>query len=255
MIFGSKFGAIAVGVICKTPMPGRSKTRLCPPLTLQECAEISACFISDLNQTIADLAREGGVTQFALYTPLGSESHLRRLLPEGVRLIPQTEGDLGARLFQGLTEFIAAGYDGAILINSDSPTLPKSILAAAVDSLRRGADVVLSPALDGGYTLVGMCRPQRQLFENIAWSTSIVFEQTLSRARRMGLTVVTLPMWYDVDDQASLEMLKSELAGQRPFFAVAAGSNAPSTQRFLAQHLNRSNAADASISVRRETPA
>jgi hypothetical protein len=79
----SGMGSVAVGIMCKTPAPGKSKTRLSPPLRPEECAGLSACFIRDLSQTIARLAEDGDVTGYAVYTPVGSEEALRRLLPAG----------------------------------------------------------------------------------------------------------------------------------------------------------------------------
>ena len=224
---------VAVAILCKTPAPGRSKTRLSPPLRPEECAAASTCFIRDLSATIAELSKDGDATGHAVYTPLGSEGALRALLPAGFRLTPQCDGDFGERLRRGITDLLDAGHDGAILINSDSPTLPLSILRAAVDAVRQGDNVVLSPAFDGGYTLIGLTAPHRRLFEDIPWSTSQVYRLTLDRAREIGLPVVKLPGWYDVDDAASLRMLETELSGGGLPFAAPPGALAPATRRFL----------------------
>jgi uncharacterized protein len=226
---------VAVAVICKTPEPGRSKTRLSPPLDPEECAAISACFIRDLTRTIATLADDGNVAGCALYTPRGSEVALRRLLPDGFALAPQGDGNLGARLLKGTSDLLAMGHRGVVIVNSDSPTLPRPILRAAVDAVTREDSVVLSPAIDGGYTLVGLSRAHRRLFEDIPWSTSAVYRLTLERARESGLPVVAVPPWYDVDDAASLAMLEDEFRGRRPGFATICGANAPATRAFLRQ--------------------
>ena len=226
---------IAVAIMCKTPMPGKSKTRLSPPLRPEECATISSCFIRDLARTIASLARDGDVTGYAVYTPVGSENALRQLLPPGFKLVPQCEGDFGKRLLQGTIDLLDAGHAGAILVNSDSPTLPAGILRSAVDALRDGDNVVLSPAYDGGYTLIGLSRPHRRLFEDIPWSTSAVYGLTLDRAREIGLPVVNVPGWYDVDDEASLRMLEDEMLGRGLGFSKTRGAAAPATQAFLQQ--------------------
>ena len=89
---------VAVAIVCKTPAPGQSKTRLSPPLLPEECAVISSCFIRDLSQTIHELAADGDVVGGALYTPFGTEAVLRKLLPDSFHLTLQGEGDLGARL-------------------------------------------------------------------------------------------------------------------------------------------------------------
>src|SRR6185503_19726632 len=99
-------------------------------------------------------------------------------------------------------ELLAAGHAGAILVNADSPTLPASILRAAVDATRRGG-VVLSPVLDGGYTLIGLSQMHEQLFADIPWSTPEVYRRTLERAGQNHIPVTEVPGWYDVDDAAS----------------------------------------------------
>lgn len=223
---------VAVGIMCKTPSPGQSKTRLSPPLQPDECAELSACFIRDLSRTIDTLAGRGDVTGYAVYTPVGSEDALRRLLPAGFKLIPQIEGALGARLIRATADLLDAGHRAVILAGSDSPTLPRTILDAAVDAIIAGDNVVLSPALDGGYTLVGLSRPHPRLFEDIPWSTDAVYRLTLERAREIALPVVEVPGWYDVDDEASLRLLEQEFNGRRPEFV--AGAEAPATRKFLA---------------------
>lgn len=225
-------GTVAVAIVCKTPEPGRSKTRLSPPLAPEECAAISACFIQDLAHTIDRLTRERRVRGYAVYTPVGSEEALRRLLPSGFGLVPQVDGDFGERLRHGAHDLLA-GHRGAILINSDSPTLPLSILRDAVDAVEAGDRVVLSPAHDGGYTLIGLSRMHERLFEDIPWSTSAVHRLTHERAAEIGLPVVDVDGWYDVDDAASLHLLEEEFAGRVPAFAIERGAEAAVTRRFL----------------------
>ena len=227
---------IAAAIFCKTPTAGLSKTRLSPPLGEAECALLSACFIRDVSTTIGALAREGGVTGYAAYTPVGSEPALRRLLPPDFRLIAQGEGAFGERLLNATADLLSAGHSGAILINSDSPTLPLSILRAAAEAVRRDDAVVLGPALDGGYTLIGLSKAHARIFDDIPWSTPQVYERTVERAREMRLPVVTLPQWYDIDDGDSLRLLESELAGERPAFAApgVTGARAPATRAFFA---------------------
>jgi uncharacterized protein len=229
----SPVSSVAVAVICKTPRPGRSKTRLSPPLRPEECAGISACFIQDLAGTIASLTGDGRADGYAVYTPAGTEAELRALLPAGFGLVLQCDGDLGRRLDKGINDLIAAGHAGAILINSDSPTLPHAVLAAAVDAVLSGDRLVISPAFDGGYTLIGLSKPHPHLFKDIPWSTDVVYELTLQRAREIGLPSIVLDGWYDVDDGASYAMLERELDGVRPPFANRTGAEAPKTRAFV----------------------
>ena len=226
--------SIAIGIVCKTPDAGFSKTRLLPLLTPEECAALSACFIRDLAATIDEVTRDGGVTAYAIYTPVGSENALRALLPAGFRLLPQCEGDLSTRLIAATRELLRH-HDGAILMNADSPTLPATILRAAVDATPRGG-IVLSPALDGGYTLIGLSQLHERVFTDIPWSTSAVHSVTVERAAEIGVPVTNVPGWYDVDDAQSLALLQSELAGEPLRFAQAGlrGAAAPFTRSFLA---------------------
>ncbi len=226
---------VAVAIMCKTPIAGASKTRLSPPLRPEECAALSGCFITDLSNTIQAIANDGGVTAYAVYTPSGSEDLLKRLLPSECRLVLQSEGDFGIRLLQGMKDLLGAGHAGAILVNSDSPTLPTQILRQAAHAVRRGDNVTLSPALDGGYTLIGLSRPHVRLFEDIPWSTSDVYRLTLVRAKEIGLKVETVPGWYDVDDASSFQILEDELSGHRLSFTGPGlvGADAPATRRFV----------------------
>src|SRR4029077_19074493 len=128
-----------------------------------------------------------------------------------------------------------AGHGGACLLIAYSPTLPASIVRAAADATRRGG-VVLSPALDGGYTLIGLSRLDARLVTDIPWSTSGVHQATVERAAEIGVPVVNVPGWYDVDDADSLSLLQSELAGEPLPFAQAGlrGAAASATRSYLA---------------------
>ncbi|MDR3494529.1 MAG: TIGR04282 family arsenosugar biosynthesis glycosyltransferase [Ancalomicrobiaceae bacterium] len=226
---------VAIAVICKTPEPGRSKTRLSPPLTPDQCAAISACFIRDLTANLRALERSAPVSGHVLYTPVGSEERLARLLPAGFGLVAQGGGDLGARLSAGIEDLIARGHRGAIIVSSDSPTLPASYFTEAARHLMREDCVVLCPAVDGGYTFIGLSRPHPELFTDMPWSTEDVYRLTVLKAATLGLRVHSLPMWYDVDDAASLDILRADLAGHHLFFAPdGIGRNpAPATRAFV----------------------
>lgn len=226
---------VAIAIVCKTPAAGQSKTRLSPPLRPEEAAALSACFIRDVAAKVRSLTEGGGIAGCAVYTPAGSEAALRTLLPEGFPLLAQGEGDLGARMVKATADLLAAGHTGVILIGTDSPTMPVAILRAAVDAVRAGDGVVLSPALDGGYTLIGLAQPQPRLFADMPWSTSEIYRLTVTRAHDIGLPVVALPRWYDVDAAASFAMLEDEARGIAPPFAEAGlvAADAPATFAFI----------------------
>jgi uncharacterized protein len=230
---------VAVGLFCKTPAPGLSKTRLSPPLRPEDCALLSACFIRDLSATIDEACLETGAAPYAIYTPAGSETALRALLPASFRLLLQSLEEFGPRLLRATSELLGDGHAGAILVNADSPTLPAAILSAAIEAVRGEDAVVLGPAIDGGYTLIGLSKPHARIFADIPWSTADVHRITTERAAELDLPVVNVPLWYDVDDADTLAVLERELAGEPLAFAANSlhGAPAPATRRFLRQRL------------------
>jgi rSAM/selenodomain-associated transferase 1 len=216
-----KAGICAIGVMAKAPQPGRSKTRLCPPLQHDQAAALSAAFLRDISENIAAASREVPIQGLMAYAPAGStelfEGHLASgtgfVLADGQIDVPGGVAGFGKCLLHAIQGLFAMGYGAACLLNSDSPTLPTSFLArAARILLAEGDRVVLGPAEDGGYYLLGMKIPHARLFANIAWSTGTVAEATRCRAKALGLEVVELPHWYDVDDTASLDRLATDLA-------------------------------------------
>jgi rSAM/selenodomain-associated transferase 1 len=221
--------------MAKAPRSGEVKTRLVPPLQADEAAILSTCFLKDIATNFVVTSESVPVEGFIAFSPSGSEALFRDIAPPEIRLLPPRRMGLGYSLFHATDDLLAAGYMGACLVNADSPTLPTSILIEAVETLRAPGDrVVLGPASDGGYYLIGLKRLHRRLFENIDWSTERVFRQTVERAASIELDVVTLPSWYDVDDATSLRWLCSEiLDGGRPQECVRQGYAAPHTSTYL----------------------
>ena len=199
---------IALCIMAKAPASGYVKTRLCPPLSLEEAAQLYQCF---LEEKIAQVRSVQGVEPVVAYAPVNAAATFEALAP-GLTLVAQRGGDLTSRLVSVLERLFASGFDAAIVIDSDTPTLPSALLQSAVTHLAsREHDLVLGPSEDGGYYLIGLSRIDRALFEDMPWSTPTVFEETLSRARHLRLRVVQLAPWYDVDTGADLARLMSEL--------------------------------------------
>jgi rSAM/selenodomain-associated transferase 1 len=216
---------IALGIMCKAPVDGACKTRLCPPLTTAEAAAVSRCFISDVAAVIREVTPRGGV---AVYTPGGAEAAFDGVLPRGFGMLAQRGVDLGERLLHATEDLLATGCAGVCLINSDSPTLPAAVLRQAIAALRQPGDhIVLGPAIDGGYYLIGLKTAHSALFQGIAWSTSQVLAQTLARAGGLAVPLSLLPCWYDVDDFGSLQLLLHELFVGRNPLAAKGLSGAP----------------------------
>ena len=221
----------ALGVMAKAPVAGAVKTRLVPPLTEQEAAEINVCFLLDMVANIASVTETEAATGLIVYTPAGSESTFDAVLPKGFQLLAQRGASLGERLCNATDDLLSQGYNSVCLINSDSPTLPKSILIRAMELLASDGDrVVLGAAEDGGYYLIGLKHAHRNLFREIAWSTSDVLARTRERAEGIDLPVEMLPSWYDVDDADTLKQLCEEL-----FLSKSLNGSylAPHTRAFL----------------------
>ncbi len=224
----------AFTVMAKAPVPGGVKSRLVPPLERHQAAALNRCFLRDICASIDSLRPRARAHGFIAYTPAGLESAFDGLLPDSFRMLPQRGGDLGERLFHAACDLLSSGYESACLINSDSPTLPRSILADAIAHLEKAGDrIVLGECDDGGYYLIGLKHAHRRVFEDITWSTSAVFGQTLERAAEIGLEVARLPLWYDVDDAASLRRLADELFGDESARQSRRGDDAPFTREFL----------------------
>jgi rSAM/selenodomain-associated transferase 1 len=219
----------------KAPRSGEVKTRLVPPLRAEEASRLSACFVQDTLANLLAASESVPVDCYAAYSPPGSEALFRELVPPRVRLLAPRSVGLANSLPDAIEDLTGGGYASACLINSDSPTLPTSVLVDALTILRSPGDrAVLGPAIDGGYYLIGLKHAHRQLFKDIAWSTERVYQQTVERAASIGLEVVTLPAWYDVDDGPSLGWLCGELfGGRRPPQCVRDGYVASHTRGFL----------------------
>jgi uncharacterized protein len=231
----------AMAVMAKAPRPGRVKTRLSPPLTPAEAAELNVCFLRDTTENLATVAGAAGLIS---YTPAGDEAAFDGLLPPHFALVLQRGDGFGERLLCATEDILALGFGAVCLIDSDSPTVPRAAFEQAAAALACPGDrVVLGPSDDGGYYLIGLKHPHLALFDRISWSTASVFAETRARAREAALPLVELPRWYDVDDAPTLATLESELLhGIRPAFAPPAfglpdspaGYAAPHTRQFLA---------------------
>ena len=221
----------ALGLMAKAPFAGEVKTRLVPPLTAEEAAALNVCFLRDMAANIQTVSKTQAASGLVVYTPAGSESAFEGVLPRGFNLLTQRGASLGERLCNATDDLLRQGYGAVCLINSDSPTLPESILIRAIELLATDGDrVVLGAAEDGGYYLIGLKHAHRNLFNEIAWSTSNVLARTKQRAAEIDLHVELLPPWYDVDDAETLSRLCEEL-----FFTTSLNGAypAPHTRAFL----------------------
>jgi glycosyltransferase A (GT-A) superfamily protein (DUF2064 family) len=207
--------------MAKAPRPGFSKTRLCPPLKPDQAAALSAAFLRDITENIVLAGHQTPISGYVAYAPAGQEAlfdgHLAAgtglLLADGSPLMPPDVAGFGRCLLHAILAMLACGHGAAVVLNSDSPTLPTAVLVRTATALAAAGDrIVLGPADDGGYYLLGMKAAHAHLFADIAWSTGSVAQTTRIRAAELGLDVVELPPWYDVDDQTALTRLLEQTA-------------------------------------------
>ena len=217
--------ANALLIMAKRPTPGKTKTRLVPPLSPDQAAALYDCLLRDT----LDLVRQVPDAQPVMaYSPSGAGDYFASLAPD-LEHIPQQGPDLGARLDNALTHYLNLGYQGVVAMNSDGPSLPLAHLTIAFEKLSGDSDVVLGPSDDGGYYLIGLNRPAPRLLREVRMSTPHVTIDTLTVAVEEGLRVALLPQWYDVDDATSLARLAADLV-EAPLDV------APHTRAFLERH-------------------
>ena len=227
----------AIGIICKTPTPGASKTRLLPLLGRDGAAELAGCFLRDVASAISAVPYAIGRRGYAVYAPEGSEAELGRYLPADFGLLCRRGTTLTPVLLGATEQLLLRGHDCVVLVNADSPTLPTAFIVSAIAALREPGDrVVLGPATDGGYYLIGLKHAHARLFTDIPWSTPAVLATTRQRAAEVVLETLLLPEWYDVDDKDTLATLLAEIqTGTLPFDARGVrGGPAEATRQFLA---------------------
>lgn len=200
----------ALLVVAKQPTAGLTKTRLCPPLTHEQAAGLYDCFLRD---TLELMRKVPGVARKIAFLPVDARDYFQRLAPD-MELTVQCGETLGERLDHLLSQALASGARRAVVIDSDSPTLPVEYIRQAFTNLDQ-SDVVIGPTRDGGYYLIGMKEPQPGLLRRVQMSTPRVLQDTLTLAQTSGVSVSLLPEWYDVDTIADLDHLWAQGEAQQ----------------------------------------
>lgn len=211
---GVRFPAARIAVFAKAPVPGRVKTRLARRLGR---AAAAAAYRAMLRERLASLAA-ARLAPLELWVAPHPHPYLRGLARRyGAGLRVQPGGDLGARMATALGE---AGP--TVVIGGDCPGMPASTVAQALDALYDGVSVVVAPAEDGGYTLIGSRQPVAALFRRMPWGSDRVMAQTRQRIARLGLLARELPVSWDVDDYRDWRRWRSRgavfgTAGRGPY--------------------------------------
>ncbi len=216
-------------LMAKEPRAGKVKTRLCPPLSEKQAAELYKCFLLDKIAALDQIRTAKSNIQCALaFAPTRALDFFQRFAPSWLELVPQVGPDLGQRLIGLFGHFFDRGFDQVVVTDSDSPTLPREYLEKSFDLLEH-SDLAIGPSEDGGYYLIGLKAKQPMLFRGILWSTDKVFIETINRAEKEKLAVSLLPNWYDVDTPLDLERLRCDLKSQ----GRKAQDQAQASKRFL----------------------
>ncbi len=199
-----------LGLMAKQPVPGRVKQRLATVTSPEWAAQVYEAILLDQLDRLQTLA----VRRVLVYDPPEARDYFAQIAGDRYQLTPQAGSDLGARMRAFFEAEFAAGMRAAVLIGTDSPTLPEAFAAQAFAELAR-ADAVLGPATDGGYYLMGLARLIPQLFEKIDWGTNQVLEQTMAQLQAAKPRLALLPPWYDVDTIDDWQCLRGHVTAMK----------------------------------------
>jgi hypothetical protein len=198
-----------LGVFAKWPTMGRVKTRLANSTSPTWAARIAEAFLKD---TLARLA-EVDAHRVIVFDPAEEALNFTTMADDRFSLCPQTSGDLGQRLSVFMMDQFQSGASAVVVVGTDSPTMPVEFVDHAFRALST-VDVVVGPAMDGGYYLLGL-RKSGPIFSNIDWSSASVLAQTIALIRANKLSLSLLPPWYDVDTVEDLKVLTGHIAALR----------------------------------------
>jgi uncharacterized protein len=199
-----------LGLFAKRPEPGRVKTRLAAETSPEWATQVADAFLRD---TVARLAHSDA-RRVVVFAPADAGGFFTDLAEGRFTLTPQDEGDLGRRLGSFVGAELQRGAGAVVVVGTDSPTLPPALVEQAFRELDR-ADVVLGPATDGGYYLVGCARRLPPVFEGVTWGGRRVLAETVARLTDPGWRLAVLPPWYDVDTLDDWQLLCGHLAALR----------------------------------------
>jgi rSAM/selenodomain-associated transferase 1 len=186
----------------KVPRPGEVKTRLGTEIGFEQAEQIYRRLVEN------QIAQLSGQAVEIHYTPSDEGGYMQGWLGPTRHYLPQSDGDLGERLKHAMRGAFSRGADAVLFLGGDCPDVTQDVIREAWSQLTK-CDVVIGPAQDGGYYLLGLKSDHPRLFEGIDWSTNRVFAQTTSRLQELNLTSGMLPLGDDVDDLPSLTRARS----------------------------------------------
>lgn len=195
-------------------------TRLSTLFSPAQCATIHRIFVQHAFDRYGQLPYAATAVFFAGSEPAAKRAAKQFANTSAFVISHQRGSDLGSRLRHASQFLFRRGAERIVFVGTDSPTLPQSLIRRAFHALKTN-DVVLLPARDGGYCLIGLRRGEDVVFSGIDWSTEKVFQQTMKRASKAGLSVTALSEWYDVDRPNDWKEFEREICGKRAFAKLA----------------------------------
>lgn len=201
---------LTLGILAKQPSAGLVKTRLATETNPSWAAQVAEAFLLDVLDRVANYPAR----RVLAYSPTSAESYFAGIARERFRLCPQEDGDLGKRMAAFFQSQFQQGAERVVLLGTDSPTLPLAFIDDAFDRLA-DADVVLGPAADGGYYLIGCAHAVPPIFDGIAWGTPNVLAETIASIADSRISMALLPIWNDIDTLADWWSLRGYLAAAR----------------------------------------
>jgi len=196
-----------LGLFAKQPVAGAVKTRLAAVTSAEWAGKVAAAFLHDILDRLAGVDAH----RVLAYAPDDGQDYFARIAGDRFQLMAQGTGDLGQRMARFFAAQMAAGARATVLLGTDSPTVPLQLVQQAFAELDQ-ADLVLGPATDGGYYLIGCGGRMPPIFEGIAWSSSSVLADTIACLADPSWRVALLPPWYDVDTWEDWQTLCGHLA-------------------------------------------
>lgn len=220
----------ALLMFSKAPVVGQVKTRLAAELGSELAAQLQQAFIRDIAQRFSQHSSIRPIHLVAVCAPNTDHPVFAEINRSGWALWQQGDGHLGVKLKRAIERAIENGIERIVIIGSDSPTLPIELVKMAFAALER-TEIVIGPAFDGGYYLIGVNRQIDAPFERIDWGEPTVFKTTMTRIEEAGISCTVLPFWYDVDELDDLTFLARTMGSPGPYGQI----DAPSTETLLAR--------------------
>ena len=206
--------------MAKVPRAGNVKTRLQPFLSAEQCEKLAEAFLFDA----VEKARGFSDRLIIAFAPASEENYFAGFDFENLTLVEQRGTDLGEKMFRAFEFAFETDLKASVvMIGTDSPTFPPRFFERAFELLESGAETVLGESADGGFYLIGAARKiQRELFENIEWSSPRVYRQMTENIERLKISFGVIPSWYDVDTPDDLRRLRDECARDEKTRKIAA---------------------------------